>query len=58
MFLDTSGDKKYRKLIEFFMKERQVFILVYDITKRDTFNALRDFWIDKVKKNLSSNSGK
>ena len=55
---DTSGDKKYRKLIEFFMKERQVFILVYDITKRDTFNALRDFWIDKVKKNLTSNSGK
>ena len=55
---DTSGQEKYRSLIRLFMKDAQIFILVYDITKRKTFISLNNYWIKEVKKFMTSNSSK
>ena len=55
---DTGGDKIYRPLLKHFMEKKQVFILVYDITKRETFNELREYWINEIKKHITSKSGK
>ena len=55
---DTSGDKIYRPLIQNLLKKAQVFILVYDITRKETFNELREYWIHEIKKYITSKSGK
>ena len=55
---DTSGDKMYRSLVKLYLKKAQVFILVYDITKKETFNELKEYWITEIKKYLTSKSGK
>ena len=55
---DTGGDKIYRPLMQHFMDKKQVFILVYDITKRETFNEIREIWINEIKKKMTSKSGK
>ena len=56
--LDTGGDKIYRPLLKPFMDKIQVFILVYDITKRETFNELREYWIKEIKNHITSKYGK
>jgi len=52
---DTAGQEKYRALTKFFYKDAKVAILVYDITKMDTFNNLKNFWYEQVKENGPKN---
>ncbi len=40
---DTIGQEKYRSLTKIFVKDSDIIILVYDITKRDTFESLK-YW--------------
>ena len=48
---DTIGQEKYRSLTKLFFKNAIIVILVYDITKRKSFEAL-DYWIEEVKSEL------
>ena len=47
---DTIGQEKYRSLTKIFLKDAKIVILVYDITKRESFDSL-PFWkkiIDEI----------
>ena len=54
---DTAGQQKYRALAKVFYKiEAAACILVYDITKKQTFEELKNFWIKDIKANASPNA--
>ena len=46
---DTPGQKKYRALTKIFYKDAQVCILVYDVTNKDSFDEIRNYWIKQIK---------
>ena len=51
---DTAGQEKYRSLAKIFYKDTQILIFVYDITKRDTFDAIKNFWYPQVQENTKN----
>ena len=52
---DTAGQEKYRSLAKVFYKNSSACILVYDITRRNSFEELKNFWINEIKLNGSPN---
>ena len=48
---DTIGQEQYRSLTKLFMKDSKIVILVYDITRKETYEQL-DFWFDNIKEVL------
>ena len=55
---DTSGKEKFHDLAKHFYKKAEVCILVYDITKRASFEALKKYWITELKRNASPSVSK
>ena len=51
---DTAGQEKYRALTKIFYKKASVAILVYDITKKQTFNEIKNYWYNQVKNSTSN----
>jgi len=52
---DTAGQEKFRSLAKVFYKNSSVCILVYDITKRKTFEELQKFWYEEIKNSADCN---
>ena len=52
---DTAGQEKYRALAKVFYKNSSVCILVYDITRRSSFEELKKYWVNEIKTNGSPN---
>ena len=48
---DTAGQEKYKSLTKFFYKDAAVCILVYDVTRKESFDSLKDFWYSQLKEN-------
>ena len=48
---DTAGQERYRSLGKNFYKDAFIVILVYDITKPQTFVNLKEIWYDELEKN-------
>lgn len=46
---DTAGQEKYRSLTKFFYKDAAIAILVYDITRRGSFEEIKKYWIEQLK---------
>ena len=55
---DTAGQEKFRSLAKVFYKNAAVCILVYDITRNESFEELENFWIEEIKANASKNISK
>ena len=55
---DTAGQEKYRALAKVFYKNAAVCILVYDITRRASFEEIKNYWIKEVKECASQNISK
>ena len=57
---DTAGGEKYRKLLEdLFKKEKMnVFVFVYDITKIETFEKIKTYWLNKTGANAPNDKSK
>ena len=55
---DTAGQEKYRSLAKVFYKNAAVCILVYEITRRASFEELKKYWIGEVISNASKNISK
>ena len=55
---DTAGQEKYRSLAKVFYKNASVCILVYEITRRPSFEELKKYWINEVESNASKNVSK
>ena len=45
---DTAGQEAYRSLTKIFYKEASIAILVYDITKKDSFVEMKDYWYQQL----------
>ena len=55
---DTAGQEKYRSIANIFYKDSNAAILVYDITNRKSFEEIKDYWYDEVKKYTKENTNK
>ena len=49
---DTMGQEKLKSLSKIFFKNSKIVVLVYDITKKESFNGLVEYWIKEVKDSL------
>ena len=45
---DTAGQERYKSLTKFFYKDAQIIIMVYDITKKQTFENLKNQWYKEI----------
>ena len=45
---DTVGQEKYRSLNSLFFKDAHIGILVYDITREESFNNIKDYWYESI----------
>ncbi|EGR34378.1 hypothetical protein IMG5_014070 [Ichthyophthirius multifiliis] len=52
-FWDTAGQERYRSITSFHYRKALGALLVYDITKENTFNSVQK-WIDEIKNQSSS----
>jgi small GTP-binding protein len=48
---DTAGEERYRSVNSIFYKEASICLIVYDITSKNTFNSIKDYWYNSVKEN-------
>ena len=55
---DTAGQEKYRALAKSFYKNAAVCILVYDITRKSSFEELKKYWVQDIKANALPNVSK
>ena len=46
---DTAGQEKYRSLNKIFYKKTGAAILVYDITNKQSFEELKNYWYQQIK---------
>ena len=53
---DTAGQERYRSLAKVFYKSANVCILVYDITRKESFTELKEYWIDEIKENTNADT--
>lgn len=55
---DTAGQERYRSMNKIFYKDAKVAVLVYDITRKSSFNEIKNFWVTQIKENGDSNASK
>ena len=48
---DTAGQEKYRSINKIFYQDASIAILVFDITRKDSFEALKNYWYIEVRDN-------
>jgi small GTP-binding protein len=46
---DTGGQEKFNSINESYYKKANAVLLVYDITRRKTFDEIKDYYCDKIK---------
>ena len=52
---DTAGEEKFRSVTKIFYQDSKVAILIYDITRKDSFEALKNYWYIEVRDNSPKN---
>ena len=52
---DTAGQERYRSLTKMFYKDANAAVLVYDITRKDSFEELQTYWTEQIKESSPSN---
>ena len=53
---DTTEQEKYHSLPTIYYKNANVVILVYDITKKYTFDEAKNYWYEQIKQNYEDNN--
>jgi small GTP-binding protein len=48
---DTAGQEKFRSMGRHFYKNSNIVVIVYDITKKESFDDIKTFWYDNIKEN-------
>ena len=46
---DTAGEEKYRSIVKNYYKGSIAAILVYDITNKQSFEEIKNFWYKEIK---------
>ena len=52
---DTAGQEKYRAIAKLYYKSAHAVILVYDITDKESYNVMKEYWYEQVKEYSSNN---
>ena len=52
---DTIGQEKFRTLTKLFYTNAKIAIFVYDITQKDTFEEIKNYWVKDVEEKLGKN---
>ena len=52
---DTAGQEKYKSLTKFFYKDAAVAILVYDISLKQSFENVKNYWYQQIQENGDKN---
>ena len=52
---DTAGQERYRALTKVFFVDSQICIFVFDITKKETFEDIQNFWIKQLENVTNKN---
>lgn len=47
---DTAGAEIFRSINKLFYRDASIALLVYDITKKETFEEIKNYWFEEVKK--------
>ena len=55
---DTAGQEKYRSLTKIFYKDAAVAILVYDITRKESYDEIQKYWYNQIKEFAPKNISK
>ena len=55
---DTAGQEKYRSLTKIFYKDAAVAILVYDITRKESYEEIQKYWYNQIKEFAPKNISK
>ena len=55
---DTAGQEKYRSLTKIFYKDAGAAILVYDITRKESFEEIQKYWYNQIKEFAPKNISK
>ena len=52
---DTAGQEKYRSLTRMFYKDSNAAVMVYDVTRKDSFEGLKNYWTGQIKESSPEN---
>ena len=52
---DTAGQERYRALTKMFYKDANAAVLVFDITRKDSFDELKSYWAQQIKESSPPN---
>ena len=52
---DTAGQERFRALTRMFYSDANACILVYDITQKESFEELKNYWIEQVREKADKN---
>lgn len=52
---DTSGEEKYKSLSKNYYREADGILIIYDITKDNTFQGVKK-WMEQIKENINCNN--
>jgi len=55
---DTPGQEKFRAVSKLFCKNTGVAILVYDITRKESFEEIKKYWYNEIKEYAPKNISK
>ena len=55
---DTAGEEKYRAIARIFYQNASVCILVYDITRKTSFDEIKNFWVNEIKQHIQDDASK
>jgi small GTP-binding protein len=53
---DTAGQEKFRSIAQMHYKDAGVVILVFDITRQDSFESIKNYWYPQVKEKAPQNA--
>ena len=52
---DTAGQERFRSVNSIFLKGSNMIIMVYDITNKESFDEMKNFWFNSINDNISNN---
>ena len=52
---DTAGQERYRALTKMFYKDTNAAVLVYDITRKKSYEELKKYWVKEIKESAPEN---
>ena len=52
---DTAGQERYRSLTTMFYKDANAAVMVYDVTRKESFEELKNYWAGQIKESSPEN---